>query len=71
VRPFGPVTVANAYRLLHAIFVTACEDDRLVPRNPCRIEGAGIEHSSEREIASLPVVFATADALPVRYRATL
>ncbi|MGO9079852.1 MAG: tyrosine-type recombinase/integrase [Streptosporangiaceae bacterium] len=68
-RPFGPVTVAKAYRLLHAIFVTACDDDRLVRRNPCRIEGAGVEHSPEREIASLPVVFAVADALPVRYRA--
>jgi integrase len=68
VRPFGPVTVAKAYRLLHAIFVTAA-DDRLVRRNPCRIDGAGIEESPEREIASLPVVFAVADALPVRYRA--
>jgi integrase len=67
-RPFGPVTVAKAYRLLHAIFVTACDEDRLVPRNPCRIEGAGVEHSPEREIVSLPVVFAVADALPVRYR---
>jgi integrase len=68
-RPFGPVTVAKAYRLLHAIFVTATEDDRLVRRNPCRIDGAGIEESPEREITSLPVVFAVADALPVRYRA--
>jgi len=66
-RRFGPVTVAKAYRLLHAIFVTAA-DDRLVRRNPCRIEGAGIEESPEREIASLPVVLAVADALPVRYR---
>ncbi len=68
VGPFGPVTVAKAYRLLHAIFVTAA-DDRLVRRNPCRIDGAGIEESPERDIASLPVVFAIADALPVRYRA--
>jgi integrase len=68
-RPFGPVTVAKAYRLLHAIFATATDHDRLVHRNPCRIEGAGVEESPEREIASLPVVFAIADALPVRYRA--
>ena len=67
-RPFGPVTVAKAYRLLHAIFTTAA-DDRIVRRNPCRIEGAGIEGSPEREIATLPVVLAVADALPVRYRA--
>lgn len=67
-RPFGPVTVAKAYRLLHAIFATATDHDRLVRRNPCRIEGAGVEESPERELASLPVVFAIADALPVRYR---
>jgi integrase len=68
VRSFGPVTVAKAYRLLHAIFATATDHDRLVRRNPCRIEGAGVEESPERELASLPVVFAIADALPVRYR---
>ena len=67
-RPFGPVTVAKAYRLLHAIFETAA-DDRLVRRNPCRIDGAGKEDSPEREIASLPVALSIADALPVRYRA--
>jgi integrase len=67
-RTFGPVTVAKAYRLLHAIFETAV-DDQVVRRNPCRIEGAGKEDSPEREVVSLPVVFAIADALPVRYRA--
>jgi integrase len=67
-RPFGPVTVAKAYRLLHAIFETAA-DDQVVRRNPCRIEGAGKEESPEREIVSVPVVFAIADALPVRFRA--
>jgi integrase len=60
--------VAKAYRLLHAIFETAV-DDQIVRRNPCRIEGAGKEDSPEREVVSLPVVFAIADALPVRYRA--
>jgi hypothetical protein len=64
-RPFGPVTVAKAYRLLHTIFVTAA-DDRLVRRNPCRIDGAGIEESPEREIASLPVVFAGSKGDPDR-----
>ena len=67
-RRFGPVTVAKAYRLLHAIFETAV-DDRLVRRNPCRIEGAGKEDSPERKVISVPEVFAIADALPVRYRA--
>jgi len=40
-----------------------------VRRNPCRIDGAGQEDSPERKIAALPLVFAVADALPVRYRA--
>ena len=67
-RPFGPVTVAKAYRLLHAIFTTAVEQDRIIRRNPCRIEGAGSEDSEERQIIPLPVVFAIAKAVPVRYR---
>jgi hypothetical protein len=66
-RPFGPVVVAKAYRLLHAIFTTAA-DDRLVRRNPCRIEGGGQELSPERETLSLPEVFGIAGAIPVRYR---
>jgi integrase len=67
-RPFGPVTVAKAYRLLHAIMETAVEDD-LIRRNPCRIDGAGQEDSDERPVIPLPVVFIIADQLPRRYRA--
>jgi integrase len=67
-RRFGPVTVAKAYRLLHAILTTA-EDDRLIRRNPCRIDNAGQENSPERGIVPLPVVFAITNAVPVRYRA--
>jgi integrase len=67
VRPFGPVVVAKAYRLLHAIFTTAA-GDRLVRRNPCRIEGGGQEESPERGTLSLPEVFGIAGAIPVRYR---
>src|SRR5262249_36653654 len=67
-RPFGPVTVAKAYRLLHAILETASEEDRIILRNPCRISGAGKEESDEREIVPLPAVFKIADAVPVRYR---
>jgi integrase len=65
------VTVAKAYRLLHAIFTTAVEEDRMVGRNPCRIEGAGKEESGERETIPLPFVFAIAKAVPVRYRAVV
>jgi integrase len=67
-RPFGPVTVAKAYRLLHAIMETAA-DDELIRRNPCRIDGAGKEDSDERSVIPLPSVFVIADKLPRRYRA--
>jgi integrase len=67
-RPFGPVTVAKAYRLLHAILETAAEDDRIISRNPCKIKGAGQEDSDEREIVPLDVVFKLAEAVPARYR---
>jgi len=67
-RPFGPVTVAKAYRLMHAIMETALDDER-IRRNPCRIDGAGQEDSDERPVIPLPVVFAIAETLPSRYRA--
>ena len=57
-------------RLLHAILTTAT-DDRIVRRNPCRIENAAKEDSPEREIVPLPIVFALANAVPVRYRALI
>jgi len=66
-RPFGPVTVAKAYRLLHAILETAA-DDELIRRNPARIEGAGNEDSPEREIIPLALVFDIMAKLPDRYR---
>src|SRR6266568_355671 len=63
----GPVTVAKAYRLLKAILNTAV-DDGLIKRNPCRIKGAGQEHSLERPVLTLVEVFALADAFDRRYR---
>lgn len=50
-RPFGPVTVAKAHRLLHAIFETAAEDDRFIPRNPCHIDGAGKEEPTNGRLS--------------------
>ena len=41
---FGTVA-AKAYRLLRAVLTTAVEEDRILPRNPCRIRGAGSEHA--------------------------
>jgi hypothetical protein len=35
---------------------------------PCRIDGAGQEHSPERPVLTAPQVFAPADAFDRRYR---
>jgi integrase len=61
------VTAAKAYRLLRAIFNTAL-DDGLIRRNPCRITGAGTEHSPERPVLTVTQVYALADAVGLRYR---
>jgi integrase len=66
-RPFGPVTVAKAYRLLHAILNTVT-DDRLIRRNPCRIKGAGQEDSPERAVIPLATLIELLDRVPPRYR---
>lgn len=67
-RPFGPVTVAKGYRLLHAIMTTAVEDG-LIRRNPCHIKGAGQEHSDERPVVPLPTLVELLDSVPARHRA--
>ena len=69
-RPFGPVTVAKAYRLLHAMLATAA-DDKLIGRNPCRIKGAGEEYSPERPVLPLSSLLRLLDHIPPRYRAML
>jgi integrase len=66
-RPFGPVTVAKAYRLLRAILNTAVRDKRL-RENPCQIRGADQESSPERPVLSVPEVYRLADAIEPRYR---
>jgi integrase len=52
---------AKAYRLLRAILTTAVEDDSILPRNPCRIKGAGDEHTEERPVLTVRQVFDLAD----------
>lgn len=69
-RPFGPVTVAKAYRLLHGIVATAVDDGR-IRRNPCRIKGAGQEHSKERSVIPVATLVELVDEVPERYRALL
>lgn len=63
----GRPTVAKTYRMLHAIFETAVDDD-LVRRNPCRVKGAGAYNPDERPIVTLDQVFAIARAIQPRYR---
>lgn len=56
-------TTAKAYRLLRAVLMTATEEDRLIPRNPCRIKGAGNEQTPERPILTVAQVFELADRM--------
>jgi integrase len=63
----GQPTMAKAYRLLHAIFTTAM-DDQIVRRNPCRIKGAADDTAPERSVLATKDVFAVADAIGDRYR---
>jgi len=61
-------TVAKSYRLLRAVLNTAVDDGRIT-RNPCRVKGADTTHAGERPVASVPQVFALADAVGPQYRA--
>ncbi len=64
----GSATAARAYRLLHAVFATAEEDD-LVAANPCRIRGVASHKPAERPVLSIPEVLALAADVPPRYEA--
>jgi integrase len=52
---------AKAYRLLRAVLTTAVEEDKILPRNPCRIRGAGEEHAAERPVLTVAQVFELAE----------
>ncbi|MFV0317641.1 MAG: hypothetical protein ACK5O2_11865 [Microthrixaceae bacterium] len=52
---------------MHAILATAVEDD-LIPRNPCRIKGAGSDPHTERPFVPAEVVLALADIAHARIR---
>jgi integrase len=52
---------AKAYRLLRAVLMTAAEDDQIIPRNPCRIRGAGDEDAPERPVLTVAQVFELAE----------
>ena len=52
---------AKAYRLLRAVLDTAVEEDKILPRNPCRVRGAGEEHAAERPVLTVAQVFELAE----------
>lgn len=60
-------TATKAYRLLASILRTAVTD-RMILVTPCRVEGAGVERSAERPVATVAEVTALADAMPERLR---
>jgi hypothetical protein len=55
-----------------AILMTATTEDKMIPRNPCQIRGAGVENPEERPVLSLAEVFELADRMKhPRYRALI
>ena len=68
VKATSPISAAKCYRLLRAMLTTA-EEDRLIPRNPCKIKGAGHESSAERPLLTTAQVLDIAATIEPRYRA--
>ena len=54
-------TAAKAYRFLRAVLMTAVDEDKILPRNPCRIRGAGDERAPERPVLTVAQVFELAE----------
>lgn len=67
-REVTEMQAAKAYRLLKAILNTA-ESDGLIGRNPCQIQGAGLERSAERPLVTPEIILDLADAISPRLRA--
>lgn len=61
---------AKAYRLIRTVLNHAVKNQRIV-RNPCMIDKGGHESTPERPVATIPQVFALADAMPDRLAATV
>lgn len=64
----GRSVAAKAYVRLRQILNQAVNDDRIA-KNPCRIDGGGVEHHSEQRFITLEELYALAGAVPDRYRA--
>ena len=57
---------AKAYRLLRAVLMTAVDEDNILPRNPCRIRGAGDETTADRPVLTVAEVFELAERVGMR-----
>ena len=57
---------AKAYRLLRAVLMTAVEEDKIMPRNPCRVRGAADEKAGERPVLTVAQAFELADLVGLR-----
>ena len=62
-----PNSAAKCYRLLRTILSTAVADG-LIAQNPCKIDGAGVERTAERPVATVAQVWDLAKKVPDRYR---
>lgn len=65
-----PSTAAGAYRLLSTICKTAATDE-VIPRTPCRVSGASVEHAAERPVATVAQLNRAVKAAPERFRLAL
>ena len=59
---------AKAYRLLRGVLNTAVDEDKILPRNPCRVRGADREHADARPVLTVAQVFELANRMPGRFR---
>lgn len=66
----GSSVAAKAYTRLRQIMKQAVDDERIA-KNPCRIDGGGVERHPEQRFAALPELLRLVDAVPDRYRAMI
>lgn len=66
----GRTSIAQSYRFMRTVLNVAVEDGA-IPRNPCRIKGAGTDGARERTVANLDELAALVRAITPRYRAAV
>jgi integrase len=62
------LVLAKCYRLMRAVLNTAVDEDKILPRNPCKVRGADKEESPERPVLTVAQVFQLAGRMPARFR---